>query len=79
MLGGIMAIEVLEKEVTQRTLRIDKEDLIEILESKIAIANVPIALTDKVEFRFKCWDHKGARVCEDLSKLEVIITRVRSM
>ena len=74
-----MAIEVLEKEVVQRTIRIDKEDLIELLESKMAIANVPIALADTVEFRFKCWDHKGAKVCEDLNKLEVIITRVRSI
>mgnify|MGYP003138510142 CR=1 FL=1 len=74
-----MAISTTEKEVLQRVISLDKKDLIELFESKVYSANLPIILSDNIDFKFKCWNHKGTKVCEDLEKLEVVITRVRSI
>ena len=72
-------IEISRSKTEKATASVPKEDLIEILSKNIEDLKNIKAIGDSVEINIVCWNSNGSKVCDDISRIEVMITRERTI
>lgn len=70
-------IEVTDNEIHTRKITIPKEDLIEALGKTIESLKVSKVLGDKTNVHVQCWNTNGTKMCGDIDKVVVFVTRER--
>tara|TARA_R100000781_G_scaffold107276_2_gene71465 strand:- start:519 stop:740 length:222 start_codon:yes stop_codon:yes gene_type:complete len=70
-------IEVTDNEMHTRKVTIPKEYLIEALQKTIESLKVPKVLGDMTSVDVQCWNANGTKVCSDIDKIVIFVTRER--